>query len=178
MCRTERFEQNFEDICVRSSKIKILAGFHLHYTIYRALLNDDVQFIDQFFSGQTPDIYGYFDQVKYTQRSMPIENDFNRFMQRYDIPLVNGSSMNNVLNYHRNPTGVFMTSFKNATNMRAKMYMGRLFESYYAAIDMQLGQIPAAAVVAARKLAIDHAKRYRYRFEIPYYSFTSNYSIH
>lgn len=159
MCTAQIHEDNLDDFCQRSSKIKILGALNFHYTIYQSIVNDDVQFINRFFNGQAPVLDRFYNEVKFTQRANP-RSEFSRLMERYNIDFIDGRSLNQVLNYHKNLGGTYMTSLQNNINMRAPLHVSRLLKTFYQMNDINNQHTPTTAEKQERTRNIDHVKRY------------------
>lgn len=156
-CRND-MESNIDDSVKRLSQISILAPFNLHYQVYAAVvLNRNMEEIQNMFNGTKLNLQKYYDEVKVTQRHAPPRSQFSERMEEtYKIDFVNARNLNNAINYDRIQ---YSTSFRNANNMNAEMYIRKLFKVFYRRIDIQEIHLATSDEQKQRKICIDHTIR-------------------
>lgn len=150
LCKPDHLYENINDAVQRLSKIACLASLNIHFTVYKALLQNNDLWLGNFFNGLKPDISPFFDEVKLTERHIQPRSEFSDLMQRYGIGFIDASNMHNILTYHK---GLYLTNFANNIQMNAEMYVKRLFRLYYLRLDQQ----PDAE---DKRQAIDHTIRF------------------
>lgn len=150
--------RNIDTVTVRASSIAVLASLEIHYKVYEAIVyTNNMDFLNGLFNGRAFTFRPYFLNKKTGTRNPIASNFVDRLMAQYNIDLVPGSNLSQIIKYLDK---TLITHLMVNINQHCQMYVNRYLRMFFARHDRNMNIAPTKEEKNERTRSITNTIRY------------------